>query len=614
MAEFNPYMPWLLAGLSFLLCLVSTPIVKSVAVKRGWIANPTKERWHQKPTALMGGVAIYTAISIPLLFLCDFNTLIDYILKTTDTSQPPTFSTSLWVGMTLAFILGLLDDLINIKPHTKLLGQIIIASLMAFWGLRINWFESMTLDTVVTIFWIVGITNAFNLIDNMDGLCAGVGAIAAMCLALLFFQPLPLAGIAAMIIAGSLLAFLIYNFNPASIFMGDSGSLVIGLSLSMLCLQVHELKNSNMLFNYVIPVLVLLVPIFDTTLVSMVRVLSGRKASTGGRDHTSHRLVLMGFTEKSSVLFLYGVGAIAAVAAIVSATSDTLTTPAVIVPTVLAILLMGIYLSQLRVYPEKEFSVLRGKSYTPILVDLTYKRQILLVLLDFFLISFSYYLAYRLRFSGDEFNFFFKTFLKSLPAVIACKFVAFFWIGIYRSIWDYLSVNDIYVYLKASVLGSLISVFVVTFVFRFESFSKSVFLIDWLLITFLLFGTRGSFRFFWETVKRKRLSGTKILIYGAGRGGEILLREILNNQMLEVKPVGFIDDDPLKVGKRLNGYPILGTGADIQKICKQYEVQELLMSFRNGELKNVDSLKAFCKKERIGLKRFSIAFLDIDLN
>ena len=133
----------------------------------------------------------------------------------------------------------------------------------------------------------------------------------------------------------------------------------------------------------------------------------------------------MGFSEKKAVLFLYGVGLVSGIAAIFVSRSDTFTSPSVIIPVMLSILLMGIYLSQLRVYPEKEFSVLRGRTFTPILVELTYKKQIVLVVLDFCLIAFSYYLSYRLRFDSFQFPYYFKVFLKSLPAVIACKLTAF---------------------------------------------------------------------------------------------------------------------------------------------------------------------------------------------
>lgn len=598
---------------SFLICLLLTPVVRRISLHKGWIDHPTDERWHKKPTALLGGVAIYLGVAIPLFFIADFSTILPHILRTSDQIMPPTVDAIICIGMTLLFSIGLLDDFIHIKPHTKLVGQILVASLVTFLGLRLHWFTSLTLDTMVTIFWIVGITNAFNLLDNMDGLCTGIGLIAALFLALLFIGKLQEAALAALILSGALAAFLFYNFKPASIFMGDSGSLLIGFTLSILGLYYPETGAVNAISSYAVPIMILMVPIFDTTMVTLIRILSGRKASMGGKDHASHRLVLMGLTEKGSVLFLYGIGIISGMSAIFVSRSDTLTSPAVIIPTTLAILLMGIYLAQLRVYPEKEFSLLRDRAYTPILIEVTYKRQLLLVMLDLGLIAFAYYLSYRLRFDSKTFPFYFKIFLQSLPAVIACKFVAFFTMGIYRGIWRYMSTNDVFVCLKASSLATVLSIVAVTFTYRFEHFSKGIFVIDWFLITGFLLGTRGSFRFFIDTMKRKTLAGETVLIYGAGRGGEILLREILNNKRHKINPVGFIDDDPLKTGKKLQGYPILGTYTDIESLLDKYSINGLLISFNNKESDKFSNIRKFCGVKGLFLKQFFVNIEDVDL-
>jgi UDP-GlcNAc:undecaprenyl-phosphate GlcNAc-1-phosphate transferase len=297
-------------------------------------------------------------------------------------------------------------------------------------------------------------------------------------------------------------------------------------------------------------------------------------------------------------------------------TSDSLTSPAVIIPLGLSILLMGIYMAQLRVYEEKEFSVLRNHAYTPILLELTYKRQIVLVILDFCLIAFAYYLSYRLRFSDAEFSFYFRTFLLSLPAIIACKFVAFFFVGIYRGFWRFMSTDDVFSFVKASTLATVLSVVAVTYLFRFQDFSKGIFVIDWLLTTGLLLGTRGSFRIALDFMSRRTLAGEKALIYGAGRGGEILLREIVNNQVHRIKPVGFIDDDAFKTGKRLQGYPILGTFADAERLFARHAFGTVFVSFMDAPENDgaVDQVKSFCKKHDITLKRFSISLEEVELD
>ena len=606
--------PYILTAASFILCFGLTPIVRQVSIGKGWMASPTEERWHRKPTALFGGIAIYIGISIPLFFKADFHTIIPHILRTSNSTALPSIAAVIFMGATLLFAIGLLDDFVNIKPHTKLIGQILAASMVTFLGFRLHWFSSLTMDTVVTIFWIVGITNAFNLIDNMDGLCTGIGFISAIFLSLLYQESLGEASVISMIMAGSLGGFLFYNFNPASIFMGDCGSLVIGFSLSMLGLVYSQVSAANRLSLYAVPIMIFLVPIVDTAMVTSVRLLSGRRASTGGKDHTSHRLVLMGLNEKKAVLFLYGIGAVSGMSALFASKTDTFTSPTVIIPVAASILLITIYLAQLRVYPEKEFSLLRDKPYTPILIELTYKRQVVLVILDIFLISFAYYLSYRIRFSGAAFPYYFKIFLKSLPAVIACKLVAFYSLGIYRAIWGHMSTTDVYAYVKASSLATIFAIVAVTFTYRFKDFSKGTFLIDWLLTTGFILGTRGSFRLFLETMKRKSLFGDTVLIYGAGRGGEILLREILNNEKMKLRPVGFVDDDPLKAGKKLLGYPIFGTFNNLDYLCEKYKVGGLVISFREKESDNFLNIKAFCKVNNLFLKYFSIDLEDVDLD
>ena len=605
-------MTLLFPGISFAICLILTPIVRQIALKRGWMACPAEDRWHNKPTALFGGIAIYLAVAIPLFVISDFSTTLLPLTTPQNNAAISSFAPVFCVAITLMFLLGFADDVFRLKPQSKLLGQILVASLIAFLGFRLRWVTSLTLDTLLTIFWIVGITNAFNLLDNMDGLCAGTGIIAAVFLAIILSGTNPEYARCAAILAGASAAFLVYNFNPASIFMGDCGSLMIGFGISLLSLGLPGMGTGNSMASIAVPVMIAMVPILDTTMVTLVRLLSGRKASTGGKDHTSHRLVLMGFSEKKAVLFLYGVGLVSGIAALFVSKSDTFTSPSVIIPLILSILLMGIYLSQLRVYPEKEFSVLRGRTFTPILVELTYKKQIVLVILDFCLIAFSYYLSYRLRFDSPHFPHYFKVFLKSLPAVIACKLTAFFLMGVYRGLWGYLSSNDVAVYLKASTLASFLSIAAVTFAYRFEDFSKGIFIMDWFITTGAILGTRGFFRLTGDAMKRKALSGEKILIYGAGRGGEILLREILHNKRVKIKPVGFIDDDPLKTGKKLQGYSVLGTFDNLQSLIQQKTVTSLLISFRENDPDRLQAVRAFCIQHNLGLKQFSIHIENVD--
>ena len=584
-------------------------------MRHQWVAQPTADRWHKKSTALMGGIAIYLAMALPTYFFADFSTIWDFLSKSNQNARPISLAATIFIGATFLFLLGLFDDFRNIKPHSKLIGQILAASLVTFLGFRLNWFHSLTLDTMATLFWIVGITNAFNLIDNMDGLCAGVGAVAGISLAALYSGLSSEAFGLSLIMCGALAGFLIYNFNPAKIFMGDCGSLVIGFSISVLALNFGQIQQANRIAAVAVPILILLVPILDTSLVTVIRILSGRKASTGGRDHTSHRLVLMGFSERKAVLMLYLIGGVAGLAGVYVSTSDTLSSPAVIIPVAVAIVLMGVYLSQLRIYPEKEFSRLRDRSFTPVLVELTYKRHMVLVMLDFILVAFAYYLSYRLRFDGADFAYYFQIFLKSLPVVIGCKITVFFIMGVYRGMWSFISTSDVSLYLRTTLVGSLVSIAAVAFIYRFKDFSKGLFIIDWVLTTGLMLGVRGSFRMFIETQKRQSLTGDKVVIYGAGRGGELLLREILNNDKLGVNPIGFIDDNALKIGKKIQGYPILGGFETLERVHAKHQLNGILLSFNDREGRHKEtyaSVKAFCRQHNLALKQFRIDLNDID--
>jgi len=220
----------------------------------------------------------------------------------------------------LMFGTGFVDDVLTLKPSTKLIAQISLASVLLFFDYRLNWVQSTTIDLLLTLVWIVGLTNAFNLIDNMDGLCAGIALVAgtAPLIDLLpgatgtraFFEVRYLA-----ILLGATAGFLIYNLHPASIFMGDSGSLLLGFSFAAVTLSTgHQAPGrSDVLSIVAAPVLVLLIPIFDTALVTVSRSLVGRRADQGGRDHSSHRLVAIGLSERRAVAFLWTLAAVGGV-------------------------------------------------------------------------------------------------------------------------------------------------------------------------------------------------------------------------------------------------------------------------------------------------------------
>jgi UDP-GlcNAc:undecaprenyl-phosphate/decaprenyl-phosphate GlcNAc-1-phosphate transferase len=261
---------------SLMLALILTPVVRILARRWGFVAKPKVDRWHKNPTAMMGGVGIWISV------------VGTYILLVPHTKQG-------WVVIGAAsflFLVGLVDDWLHIKPYQKLIGQVIGASIVINYGLVLPWTRSLPINMLITIFWLIGITNAINLLDNMDGLATGIAAIASCFLTLNFLTGNQTTEAVMMaVFAAALIGFLVYNSNPATIFMGDSGSMFIGLFLASAALvNVSGGRSRSFVPVLAVPILVLFIPIFDTTFVTILRKLSGRAASQGGRDHTSHRL------------------------------------------------------------------------------------------------------------------------------------------------------------------------------------------------------------------------------------------------------------------------------------------------------------------------------------
>jgi UDP-GlcNAc:undecaprenyl-phosphate GlcNAc-1-phosphate transferase len=424
--------------------------------------------------------------------------------------------------------------------------------------------------------WIVIVTNAFNLLDNMDGLCAGIAAIAAItCWTGLVDGAL---GAYAAAVAGACAGFLVFNFRPASIFMGDAGSLFLGGSLAVLSLHGESsTPDTSMLSTIAVPVFLLLIPIFDSSFVTLSRLLSKRSAAQGGRDHTSHRLVAMGFSERRAVLTLYLLAAMGGAAAVFGRESDMYGALLLGPLLLIALALFGIQLARVKVYDGEDFSLLVDKPYTPLLVDLTYKRRVFELLLDVVLVMFSYYAAYVIRFD-DDFAAYHPLFVKSLPIVIACHLLSFFVVGVYRGMWRYISLGDLSTYAKGIALGVLGSVAVLVYVYRFTGYSRGVFAIHAMMLALLLVGTRLSFRVIGEAAGRHRRTGRRAVIYGAGDGGAMLIRELRNNDSYEYEVIGFLDDDPSKLRRKVLGLPVIGGYEQLERIIAERQPEVVIVS------------------------------------
>jgi UDP-GlcNAc:undecaprenyl-phosphate GlcNAc-1-phosphate transferase len=579
------------------LALVLTPVCRSLAHRLGFVASPKADRWGRRTTALFGGVAVFaTVLALALA-----------------AGTAPRLWPLLVAGALIAGV-GLLDDVLSLKPSTKLIGQISVASLLLFFGYRLHWTESAIGDAMLTLFWTVGITNAFNLLDNMDGLCSGIALVAGVCL---------LAGSAAQgigqedlyiaILLGACAGFLVFNVYPASIFLGDTGSLFLGLNLATLTLvaKPQGAGQSGLLSAVAVPVLLLLIPIFDTTFVTAVRLLSGRKPSHGGRDHTSHRLVAIGLSEPRAVATLWVLAAGGGVISLLFSQADSSWPLVAALTFFLAMAIFAVYLARIGIYGDGELAVLHNGTITPLVTNFMYKRRVAEILLDLCLIPIAYYSAYRLRFEGPLFAANYPQFIESLPVVLACQIVALFAVGGYRgSTWRHFGMMDAVVAAKGIVAGTVAVELALLYLFRFESYSRTVFIIHAATLMLLYTGSRASFRLISEFVRRRRNTGQRLLIYGAGEAGSIAVRELMGHPG-QYRMLGFIDDDESKRGSRVQGYPVLSAYSGIQPLIERGAVDRIVISTRAIPLSRVRELERYCAAGGVALSRLNLQMEDL---
>ena len=256
---------------------IATPFMAFLARKLNFMDRPSSKKLHARPMPLLGGLAIYFA----------------FILALSLTVQTDKVLIGMLVGGTVIMVIGLIDDKFGMLPRIKLLGQFAAALVAVLMGVKVRFINLTLLSEVFTCIWLVAITNAFNLLDNINGLCAGVGVITAFFFGILaFIHGNMMIAIVAFALMGSCLAFLWHNFFPKSnIFMGDAGSMFLGYMLASIAVA-GSWKTSSVTTSLAIPVLILGYPIFDITLVAITRILEGRPISKGGKDHSSHRFAI----------------------------------------------------------------------------------------------------------------------------------------------------------------------------------------------------------------------------------------------------------------------------------------------------------------------------------
>ena len=328
------------------ICLVLTPVAMAVAVRNGVFDQPRGHKSHGSPVPYLGGVAIIVAFAASVI-----GAAIIY--------PPESGVGELWVVLLLAVglaFVGLADDLRNLSPVVRIALEVLCAVQLWRMDAGITLTGDQTVDLALTVLWVVGITNAFNLLDNMDGLAAGQAAICAMTIfAVAAANGQFLVAALAIALAGCAVGFLRHNFYPARIYMGDGGALFIGFLIAYLGIKLRfeaQFLLPSAFESFLVPVLVCSLPIMDTTLVTISRLSTGRSPFQGGQDHFSHRLVKIGLPVPAVVVLTYivsaGIGVLSFVISRVDPVSARILTGLII----FTLLLVAVLLAMVPVYPE----------------------------------------------------------------------------------------------------------------------------------------------------------------------------------------------------------------------------------------------------------------------
>ncbi|OKS88457.1 hypothetical protein RG47T_3924 [Mucilaginibacter polytrichastri] len=578
--------------ISLVACLVITPLIIKLAYHKGWVVYPRNDRWHKKPTALMGGIGIFIAFSAALLGM-EFGEM----------------HWALYGAASVMFFVGLVDDIWEIKPVIKLLSQIACSFILIYNGFIFGGGLLGWAGIPLTFIWVIGITNAVNLLDNMDGLAAGISGIVALIAGILgILNGEYVLASMAFAVTGATFGFLFYNFKPARIFMGDSGSLFLGFSLSFLSVAVQgKLGSSSAILVLLIPISLMAIPIMDTTLVTIKRLAAGRRVDQGGRDHTSHRLVALGLSEKKAVLTLYCISGIWGLLCVLICKTQINNLFLCILMLAVFSVIFSVVLSKVKVYNESEEKLsylrMRGqKSGNNLMLRffLFHKKLIIGVCTDILIIYSAFLVATKaMHITGSESDYI------VLATFICIKISLFYITNLYYRMWRYMEVLEAAGYFITIVI-STVALSVILFVKGKTEYSFYFFLIDFLLTYIGVMFTRLFYRWLSDVINRNRQGEKKVLIYGAGDSGYLLIKELLQNHRHKLRPVGWIDDDEAKHNMYLHGYKIYGGKESLQAICQKVKPDMVLISSKLIDHDHELLIKKILDSLNIGLGRFSL--------
>jgi UDP-GlcNAc:undecaprenyl-phosphate GlcNAc-1-phosphate transferase len=552
------------------------------------VAAPSIDRWHERATPSFGGIGIFAG-------LCAGVGLTVAAGGLRGTSE----LAGIMGGCAILFLAGLADDLYRLPPVAKLLAQGAAAAVALLGGLSVQIVDNDVLAAALGALWFIAMTNAFNLLDNMDGLAGTLAAVAATFFAIdaVTVHPERLLLVLSLGLACACLGFLPFNFRPrkpAAVFMGDSGSQVLGFMLAALALATSWKVAESTIATVLLPLLVLAVPILDTALVTVVRLVEGRPIYRGGRDHTSHRLVLQGLSERRTVVLLAAIAAGLGTSSLAYSVLDNtlLTLVGVLISFALLVQFAG-FLADLEHGSRAAPTVGTPSAFRTAIIR---PRRLVESLVDFALIVAAFAGAYLLVVGGSGTVQERHVFLVSLPVILAARYVAFIPAGLYRGVWRFAGAREAAAVVGAVAVSEFVAYGIVAAWNGFGSFPQSIYVIDALLATVLVgtsrFAERALFRVLASLTNRGDRRRT--VIVGAGRGGRSLLRELRETPSEHV--LGFVDDDETLYRRRLQGVPVVGGLGEMARVLEETRPDAVLVTIPNAPRDRLDAVVRECAR------------------
>jgi len=512
------------------------------------------------------------------------------------------------IGPVFLCLAGVVDDAIILTPAQKIAAELIAVVAMIALGPGFSITGVAPLDAIIASLWLVGTANAFNLIDGLDGLAAGVGLIVAGALsvtAAMHGQVMLAAQAAAL--ASALAAFLLFNFSPASIFMGDSGALPVGMLLGALALSAAQAATSSQLAQPLFPIIVMMVPLLDTGVVIVSRIATGHPISRRSLDHAHDRLLMLGLSPRSTALACWTVEFIFAFCALTMSLMPRSYVAMALPVAGMVAAVAGLFMADLTfdlVPPSSGYEELRGLGRW--LLRLTYQWRIADRLLDVATISAAYFGAYLIRHDFTISERQFGNIAGSLWKVLLVSYAAFVGSGVYRNMWRYVSLSEALRFAKAALLAGLLVAGLQ--LLERGRMSWSIPLLFAILLVNLLIATRFSFHLLRRAVQRLAKSSSRVLIVGAGRTGVALIHHLGSRRSGgHEQVVGFLDDDPFKRGKLIHGYRVLGSLESIETIYQRMRFDEVIIAASSVPEGRLNQLRVFARLNGIMLANFGVS-------